>query len=94
MLWDLYIKYKEGLIKRQFSVSIMHPKGGKIVWTCVKDDIIKENNNYEAIGLSGFDYKLFEEEEGRGVIDGLYGYPYLKHILKLWIGDWVKQMKN
>ena len=34
-------------------------KGGNIVWTCVKDNIIKENEDYKAIGLYGFGYKLF-----------------------------------
>ena len=48
-------------------VSGPNPKGGNLVWTCVKDNIIEEKDQYEAIGLRGFDYKLFEEEEG-GVI--------------------------
>ena len=43
-----------------------HPKGGGIVWTCMKDHIIDENEYYKDIGLRGFDYKLFEEEEGGG----------------------------
>ena len=49
-------------------VSVPHPKGGNIVWACVKDNIIMEREDYKGIGLSGFDYKLFEEEEG-GEID-------------------------
>ena len=28
-------------------------KEGNIVWTCVKDDIIKEKDYYKAIGLNG-----------------------------------------
>ena len=50
---------------------VTHPKGGNIVGTCVKDKIIKEEDKYKAIGISGFDYKLFEEEEGGGVREGL-----------------------
>ena len=42
-------------------VSVTHPKGGKIVWTCVKDHIIDKKEDYKEIGLRGFDYKLFEE---------------------------------
>ena len=60
---------------------VPHPKGGAIVWTCVKDNIIDENVDYKDIGLRGFDYKLFEEEEGGGTIDRLYGYNYLKHLI-------------
>ena len=55
--WDVYTKYKEDLIKREFFVYIIHPKGGNIVWTCVKDNIVKEKEAYKAIGLRGFDYK-------------------------------------
>ena len=58
----------------------------------MKDYIINEKEYYKAIGLRGFDYTLFEEEEGRGTIEGLYGYTYLKHLIKLWPDDWVKQM--
>ena len=41
-----------------------HQKGGNIVWDCVKDKIIGEKEKKEDIGIRGFDYKLFEEEEG------------------------------
>ena len=57
--WDLYTIEKQDLIKRQFLVSVLHPKWGVIVWTCVKDNITKVKDKYEAIGLRGFDYKLF-----------------------------------
>ena len=44
------------------------------------------------IGLHGFDYILFEEEEGGGTRKVLGRYPYLKHLIQLWPGNWVKQM--
>ena len=71
-------------------MSVTHPKGGAIVWTCVKDHTIDEKEDYKDIGLRGFDFKLFEEEEGGGTREGLYGYTYLKHIIQLWSGDWVR----
>ena len=77
-----------------FLVSIPHPKGGNIIWTCVKYNITKEKDQCKAIGLRGFDYKLFEGEEGGGVQEGLYGYPYLKHLIQLCPGDWANNMKN
>ena len=58
-------------------MSIPHLKGGNIVWNFVKDHIIEENEQYEAIGLRGFDYKLFEEEECGGVREVLYFTCYL-----------------
>ena len=92
--WNLYVKEKEELITREFLVSVPHPKGGTIVWTCVKDHVIDEKEDYKEIGLRGFDYSLFEEKEGGGKQEGLDGYPYLKHIIKLWPGDWEKIWKK
>ena len=47
-------------------LSVPHPKGGGIVWTCVKYHIINEKEDYKDIGLRVLDCKLFEEEEGVG----------------------------
>ena len=47
-------------------MSVPYPKGGSNFWTCVKDHTINEKDYYKDIGLCGFDYKLFEEEEGGG----------------------------
>ena len=60
--WEVYVKEKGGLIKRDSSVSVPHPNGGAIIWTCVKDNIIDEKEEYKDIGLRGFDYKSFEED--------------------------------
>ena len=57
---------KRELIKREFLVSVPNPKLGGIVCTCVKDNIIKENEDYKDIELRGFDYKIYEEDEGGG----------------------------
>ena len=46
---------------------VPHLKGGGIIWTCVKDNIIEEKYKHKAIGLHGFDCTLFEEEEFGGV---------------------------
>ena len=86
--WNVYVKEKEELVTRSFLVSVPHPKGGTSVWTCVKDHVIDEKEDYKEIGLRGFDYRLFEEKEGGGKLEGLDGYPFLKHIIKLWPGDW------
>ena len=89
--WELYVKWNQKLMKRNVSVSVPHPKGGGIVWTYVKDHIIDEKEDYKDIGLRGFYYKLFEEEEGWGTREDFYGYPYLKHLIQFWPGDWAKQ---
>ena len=56
----------------------------------MKDHIIDQNEDYKDIGLHGFDYKLFEEDEGGGNREVLDGYPYLKHLIQLWPGDWLQ----
>ena len=67
--WDIHVKYKVELIKREFLVTVPHPKGGAIFWTCVKDHIIDEKEDYKDIGLRGFDYKamLMNKQIGRAV---------------------------
>ena len=77
------LHYREvGVYKEVFWVSVPHLKGGDIVWTWLNDHTIDEKEPYEAIGLCGFDYKLFEEEEGGGAREGLDGYPYFKHLIQ------------
>ena len=65
--WELYVKDNTDLIKRDFPVSVTHPKRGNIVWTCVNDNTIKEKEDYKDTGLHGFDYKLFEEKQDGGL---------------------------
>ena len=59
----------------------------------MKDHVIEEKKDYTYIGLRGFDYSLFEEKKGGRELEGLDGFPYLKHLIKLWPGDWEKQME-
>ena len=42
-------------------------KMGNIVWTYVKDIDIGVKEEYKDIGLCGFDYNCFEEDQGGGV---------------------------
>ena len=60
----------------------------------MKDHVIEEKEDYKEIGLRGFDYSLFEDKKGREEREGLDGFPYLKHLIKLWPGDWEKQMEK
>ena len=49
-----------------FGVFFPSQRGG-VFGTFVKDIIIEGKDKYDAIGLSMFDYKTFEEEEGGGI---------------------------
>ena len=75
-------------------MSVPHSKQGNLFCTCAKDHIIDEKDQYKAIGLRGFDCKLFGSGEDGGTREGLDRYPYLKHIIQLCPGDRVKQMEK
>ena len=62
---------------------VTHSKVSNISWNFVEDNIVWEMEECKSIGISGFDYKLFEEEGSGGVQGGIYGYPYLKHLIEL-----------
>ena len=53
-------------------MEVTHPKGGGVILTCVEGDIIQENEESRSIGLSGFDYTLFEELFFWGGLDRAY----------------------
>ena len=65
----LYIhERKGGFIKK---VVVLHTKGGEdgVICNCVKNVVVEEKEEYKSIGLCGFDYKFFEEEEGTWGVD-------------------------
>ena len=94
LMWQIYAKQKQYLIKRSFLVSVPHPKGVDVVCTCVNDHIIDEMEKCETIRLHRFYYNFFEEEQGGGTRELLYRYPYFNHIVQLCSGDWVIQMEQ
>ena len=58
---------RRGLSRKSFSCLFHIQKEGVIVLTCVKDNIIEKKEQYKAIGLRGFVYKLCKEEEGERI---------------------------
>ena len=36
---------------------------GGVFWTCVEDNAVGRKEDYKAIVIRGFDYKLFEDKE-------------------------------
>ena len=50
-------------------MTVLNLKGGNIVWNYAEDNIIEQKEDYREIGLNGFYYKSFEEEEDGGVQD-------------------------
>ena len=74
-MWEVYTKGKYEFINREFPVDVLYLKEGGIIWTCGKYNHIKEEQEYKAIRLGGFDYKLFEKQEGGCVRKVIFQYP-------------------
>ena len=49
---------------------------------------------YKSIGLQGFDYKFFEEEEVVWVGKRIDWYPHSKHLIELCPGAWEEQLEK
>ena len=48
-------------------MSLTHPNGGNLVWTCVKYNITEDKEYWKYIGLHRLDYKIFEEDWNGGL---------------------------
>ena len=55
--------------------------------------MVEEPSDHEDIGLRGFDFNIFDEDEEGVVREEICG-PYLKMLIKLWPGDWIDQLKS
>ena len=60
----------------------------------MEDNVVGEKDEHKEIGSCGFDFKLFPEEKGGDFHEGIYGYPYLKHLLELWTSDWIEHLSK
>ena len=65
----------------------MNLKGGNTVWNCVEDNIIMEREEFKGIIPHEFHYKIFKEDEGRFLKEGMHVHPYLNNLIELWPGD-------
>ena len=55
--------------------------------------MVEEPCDHVDIGLRGFDFNIFDEDE-EGVVREERSGPYLKMLIKLWPGDWIDQLKR
>ena len=66
-LWDLYIYEKYKLVKGKYSVEVVGHDKKKLIWEVVGDHVVEEPSDHEDIGLRGFDFNIFDEDE-EGVV--------------------------
>ena len=64
-----------------------------MLWEVVGDHVVEEPSDHEDIGLRGFDFNIFDEDE-EGVAREECGEPYSKMLIKLWPEDWIDQLKK
>ena len=57
---------KQNLIKGGYSVEVFSSDRKKFLWEVVDDHVVEEGNEHDEIGLRGFDFNFFTEDEGRG----------------------------
>ena len=55
--------------------------------------MVEDPSDHEDIGLRGFDFNIFDEDE-EGVVREECSGPYLKMLIKLWPGDRIDQLKR
>ena len=68
--------------------------GNKVLWEVVDNHVVEEKNDRDEIGLRGFDFKFFYEDEEGISREGLSEYTHLLFPKKLWTGDLNNQLKN
>ena len=65
----------------------------KVLWEVVAYHVVEEPCDHVDIGLRGFDFNIFDEDE-EGVVREECSGSYLKMLIKLWPGDWIDQLKR
>ena len=66
-MWDFYVNKKEALIKGGCLVEVVSSDGKKVLWREVDNHFVQEENDYDEIGLWGFGFNLFNEDEDGGL---------------------------
>ena len=61
--WYLYLNKKVKLVKGKYSVEVVGHNNKKVLWEVVGDHVVEEPCDHEDIGLRGFDFNIFDEDE-------------------------------
>ena len=49
-----------------YSVKVSCSDGKKVLWEVIDYHIVEDRQEYDEIGLQGFDFNLFDEDKGGG----------------------------
>ena len=84
----VYANEKETLIKGWCLVEVVGSYGKNFLWGVLVNHIVEEVNDHDEIGLQGFDFNLFDEDEKGVDREGMSEYTYSLMLTKMWLGDW------
>ena len=74
-MWDLYVNEKEQLVKVNYLVEVFGHDKKNVLWEVVNDHVAEEPSDHKDIGLRGFDFNIFDEDE-EGVVREGCSEPY------------------
>ena len=60
----------------------------------VGDHVVEETTDHDEIGLQGFDFNLFDEDEKWICREGSSEFQYLLMLIKIWPGSWKTQLNK
>ena len=66
----------------------------KVLWGVVNDHVLEDPTDNEEIGLRGFDFNVFDEDEEGVVREGSSDFPYLLLLIKIFPGNWNNHLKR
>ena len=66
-MWDLYVNEKENLAKGKYLLEVVGHDKKNVLWEVVNDHVVEEPSDHKDIGLRGFDFNIFDEDE-EGVV--------------------------
>ena len=66
----------------------------KFLWEVVDNHVDDDGKEHDEIGLRGFNFNFFHEDDEGVVGEGFIEYPYLLMLMKIWPGHWKNQLER
>ena len=61
--WGFYVNENENLVKGGYLVEVVGHDRKNFLWKVVDDHVVEDPTDHDEIGLRGFDFYLFGEDE-------------------------------
>ena len=67
---------KENLVTGGYSVESFGHDGKEVLWGVVNNHVVEEPTDHDDIGIQGFDFNVFDEDEKGVGREGCSEFPY------------------